>query len=305
MFRVLSHGNFMTSLSLTCGGITAIICSQKLTVVKGQYAKADDSSPSQGTCPVAFMWRWTGKLNMPFNHPPIDEVRVNYDSTHYPQGLNGNFMDGDARSCGEIYGDGKGNGIFEDTENREIAKALPGIITMLQKFGLSYGAYVADVGAGTGLVTREMSKIVGDCGEVYAQEISPGFQDILKDMIILEKLSNVFVVGGNLKSTKLPTDAFDLVLVCDTYHHFEYPKTMCKSIHKALRKESRTGYLVVIDFHRDDSKIWSKPPGWVKSHVRASQDVFRAEIESAGFKLVAQPQVEGLTENYVMVFEPI
>jgi hypothetical protein len=78
-----------------------------------------------------------------------------------------------------------------------------------------------------------------------------------------------------------------------------------RSLHKSLRKESGTGYLVVIDFHRDDAKIWSKPKGWVMSHVRASQDEFRAEIEAAGFKLVAQPEVVGLNENYVMVFQPV
>jgi hypothetical protein len=73
-----------------------------------------------------------------------------------------------------------------------------------------------------------------------------------------------------------------------------------------LRKEAgSTGYLVVIDFHRDDAKIWSKPAGWVMSHVRAPQSVFRAEIEAAGFKLVAEPEVSGLTENYVMVFQPV
>jgi hypothetical protein len=77
-------------------------------------------------------------------------------------------------------------------------------------------------------------------------------------------------------------------------------------LHKSLRKdEGGTGYLVVIDFHRDDDKIWSKPKGWVMGHVRASQTEFRAEIESAGFKLVAEPSVPGLTENYVMVFQPV
>jgi predicted methyltransferase len=75
-----------------------------------------------------------------------------------------------------------------------------------------------------------------------------------------------------------------------------------RSIHKALKKG---GKLVVIDFHRDDSKIWSKPKGWVTEHVRASQSEFRKEIESAGFRLVAEPTIAGLTENYCMVFEPV
>lgn len=65
------------------------------------------------------------------------------------------------------------------------------------------------------------------------------------------------------------------------------------------------GKLVVIDFHRDESKITSMPPGWVTEHVRGSQSEFRKEIESAGFRLIAEPVIEGMTENYCMIFEPI
>ena len=61
---------------------------------------------------------------------------------------------------------------------------------------------------------------------------------------------------------------------------------------------------MLIDFHRDDGRIWSHPPGWVEAHVRAGQAQFRAEIEAAGFKLVEwDVPVEGMTENYCMVFE--
>lgn len=75
-------------------------------------------------------------------------------------GLNGNFLEGDCTACGDKYGNGKG--IFEDTECREIAKVLPNIIAMLQKYGLKYGSYVADVGAGTGMVMRHAHSIVND-----------------------------------------------------------------------------------------------------------------------------------------------
>ena len=229
-----------------CLGMFQFICkkSRNLSLIVGAAAAVDgfgssgkhksrvvsDSShevpKTAGSCPVAFMWRWTGAISLPFNHPPVEEVRVNFDEKHYPNGLNGNFLEGNSKNCGEKYGNG--TGLFEDKESREIAKSLPNIIAMLKRYGLGYGSYVADIGAGTGLVTKEFSKIVGDCGEVYAQEISRGFLDILKDLINKENLSNVFVVEGNEKSANLPSDSFDLVLVCDVYHHFEYPKTMCK-----------------------------------------------------------------------------
>jgi hypothetical protein len=40
-------------------------------------------------------------------------------------------------------------------------------------------------------------------------------------------------------------------------------------------------------------------------HLRAGQEVFRAEIEACGFCLVAEPAIAELSENYVMVFKPL
>lgn len=60
----------------------------------------------------------------------------------------------------------------------------------------------------------------------------------------------------------------------------------------------------MIDFHKDESKIVSMPKGWVTDHVRGTQDEFRREIEAAGFRLFAEPVIEGMTENYCMVFAP-
>ena len=37
-------------------------------------------------------------------------------------------------------------------------------------------------------------------------------------------------------------------------------------------------------------------------HVRADQATFRAEIEAAGFTFVEELAIEGMTENYCMVF---
>jgi hypothetical protein len=216
MFRLPA----LRTLSLTTGVAAAAaigVAAVNQNLLFSRQAHADNSAPASSssstdpapTCPVAFMWRWTGKLNLPFDHPPIAEVRANFNEEHYPKGVNATFMEGDSKACGDTFGQGNGKGIFEDTECREIAKVLPNIIVMLQKYGLKYGSYVADVGAGTGMVTKELSKQVGDCGEVYAQEISPGFQDLLKEMIATNKLSNTFVVGGSDKTAKLPGELPD------------------------------------------------------------------------------------------------
>ena len=62
---------------------------------------------------------------------------------------------------------------------------------------------------------------------------------------------------------------------------------------------------MIVDFHRDPTKVTSHPPEWVMTHLRAGQETFRKEIESAGWVHVAEPEIPTLAENYVMVFRPM
>ena len=95
-------------------------------------------------------------------------------------------------------------------------------------------------------------------------------------------------------SVNLRPGSIDVAFIADTYHHFEFPQKTMASIHRALRPGGR---VVVIDFHR----IEGVSSEWVLNHVRAGQEVFRGEIESAGFRLVEEPKF--LKENYYMIFE--
>jgi predicted methyltransferase len=108
-------------------------------------------------------------------------------------------------------------------------------------------------------------------------------------------LTNVKTILGSDASPRLPAGSADLVFVCDTYHHFEYPKTMLKDIHAALKPGGR---LVVIDFIRTPGTSRQ----WVIDHVRAGQDVFEGEINESGFKKLSESKGI-LKENYLTVFE--
>jgi ubiquinone/menaquinone biosynthesis C-methylase UbiE len=78
-------------------------------------------------------------------------------------------------------------------------------------------------------LTKVLSKEVGASGKVFAEEISPGFLELLSDLLHREKLENVTIVKGGIQNVNLPSDAScDIALVCDVYHHFEYPITTCR-----------------------------------------------------------------------------
>jgi predicted methyltransferase len=94
----------------------------------------------------------------------------------------------------------------------------------------------------------------------------------------------------------LKENSIDLVFICDTYHHFEFPSKTMASVHRALKSG---GQLVLIDFVREDGKS----SDWVLNHVRAGKDVFVKEITDAGFKQMSEEKF--LKENYFVQFEKV
>lgn len=73
-----------------------------------------------------------------------------------------------------------------------------------------------------------------------------------------------------------------------------------QSVRLALRPR---GKVVLVDFWRDPKKMVNHSPSWALEHIRADKAVFVAEVCAAGFAVVDQPVVEGMQENYCVVFE--
>lgn len=179
-------------------------------------------------------------------------------------------------------------------ESREVFDERDEIVKELK---LKPGMAVADVGAGTGLFSRLFAKEVGREGKVYAVDIAPKMIEYIKKTSKELDLPQIKPVLGKDHSAQLPKNSVDLVYICDTYHHFEFPTKMMKSIHQALKPKGR---VVLVDFVR----IEGKSSDWTLGHVRAGQEVFEKEIVACGFKKVRE--VEGvLEENYFVVFEKV
>lgn len=180
-----------------------------------------------------------------------------------------------------------------ETESREIFHSRDKVLEACQ---VQPGSVVADVGAGTGLYTQLFAEATGAEGWVYAVDINPRFLEHIQKQAKEAGHTNVTPVLCPEDSVALPRDSVDLLFICDTYHHFEYPKSSLASILTALRPG---GSLVVIDFER----IPGVTDEWILNHVRAGKEVFQQEILDAGFALVEEVDVEGLEENYFLRFK--
>jgi ubiquinone/menaquinone biosynthesis C-methylase UbiE len=164
---------------------------------------------------------------------------------------------------------------------------------LLRASGVRPGMTVADVGAGTGLFTFPFAEQVGPRGRVYALDIIPKFLTHLRKQAAARKATNVVPVLSQPRSVTLPPASVDLMFLCDAYHHFEFPRSMNRSMFRALRPG---GTLLLIDFRR----VPGQTPREILEHVRAGQEVFTRELVAAGFQQVEELPL--LKENYVVRF---
>jgi len=159
--------------------------------------------------------------------------------------------------------------------------------------GLEKGMVVADIGAGTGLLTTGIAEWVGKRGTVFAVDIVPVFLERIRDRVRDAGLTNVIVVQGEEKATGLEPASLDLAFMCDTYHHIEYPEAYLASLFESLRPGA---VLVLVDMKRPEHQSSAA----VLRHVRADKPTVVSEFEEAGF--VLDSEVDLLRENYYLRF---
>ncbi len=177
-------------------------------------------------------------------------------------GINDSFQDPNASQYVERF----------EREGREVYDQREKIIEACE---IKPGMVIADVGAGTGLFTRLLSKVTGDEGKVYAVDIAENFIEHITELAEKEGLTNVEGVVCKPDFVNLPPNSVDLVYICDTYHHFEFPYKTMASIHRALKPNGR---VVLVEFAREEGKSSE----WIMGHVRAGQEVFTQEVMDSG-----------------------
>jgi ubiquinone/menaquinone biosynthesis C-methylase UbiE len=165
---------------------------------------------------------------------------------------------------------------------------------ILDALELQPGMAVADIGAGSGLISRLIAERVGPTGTVYAVDIAKNMVEHVAKTAAERNLPQLKAVLGEPRTPKLAAESVDRICIIDSYHHFEFPAAMLAEIKKALRPQ---GVLVLIDFKR----IEGVSQDYILKMVRAGQGTFTDEFVNAGFTLVERRD-DFTPENYLMKF---
>jgi ubiquinone/menaquinone biosynthesis C-methylase UbiE len=166
---------------------------------------------------------------------------------------------------------------------------------ILDAMGLKPGMDVADIGAGSGLISRLIAQRVAPSGTVYAVDISKNMVDHITKTAQEANITNLKAILGDPRSPQLAPNSVDVVCIIDAYHHFEYPADMLAEINKALRPD---GLLMLIDFKR----IEGVSRDYILKMVRAGEGSFTDEFLNAGFDLVERRD-DMFPDNYMLKFK--
>lgn len=163
---------------------------------------------------------------------------------------------------------------------------------LIESLKFRKGEVVADIGAGTGYLTRKIATAVGTNGVVYAVEIQQEMLDILTNKLAKLGTHNVKPALGTVTDPKLPAASVDTIIMVDVYHEFDHPHEMMQAMSKALRKGGR---MVFVEYRAEDPNVPIKP-----LHKMTEAQV-RKEAEA--HPLVWHETISVLPRQHIIVFK--
>lgn len=162
---------------------------------------------------------------------------------------------------------------------------------LLDALALQPGMIVADIGAGTGYLSRRMAPLVVPGGKIIALDVQPEMVNMLQAAVNRSGLKQIEVKLGSVDNIKLPKNSIDMAIMVDVYHELAYPYEVMVSILQALKPRGR---LVFVEYKAEDIRVPIKP-----LHKMSEAQIKR---EAGIFPLDWERTVSTLPWQHVVVF---
>ncbi len=165
---------------------------------------------------------------------------------------------------------------------------------LLKALQLEPGMVVADIGAGTGYLSRKVARAVAPTGKVLAVDVQPEMVALLRRAAEQQGLGNIEPSLGTETDVGLAPDSVDLAVMVDVYHELAYPYEVLASIVRALKPGGR---LAFVEYRAEDASVPIKP-----LHKMSEAQVRR---EAGVQPLEWVRTVEALPWQHVIVFRKL
>lgn len=208
---------------------------------------------------------------------------------HDPNGIGKFYM---GREIAHVMGFGPGGqgADWLERSSREEEERLTLLVRSLQ---LKPGEIVADIGAGSGVISLRMAEQLLPDGKVFAVDVQDEMLDRLRANCERFGIENIEPVKGTQIKTGLKPCSVDLAIMVDVYHEFEFPYEMMNDIAKSMKTGGR---VALVEYRKEDPTI----P--IKEVHKMSQDQAKKEVEQAEFSLRWTETIHVLPRQHILVF---
>jgi ubiquinone/menaquinone biosynthesis C-methylase UbiE len=166
-------------------------------------------------------------------------------------------------------------GEWDKSGRINMAAAISG--KMIDELKPDTNSAAADIGAGTGLISLEISKLVKS---VTAMDASSGMLSVLDKKISSGGIKNVKTVVFDADKDEAPSGAFDLVVSSMAMHHFKDTGAFAAKVFRMLKPGGRIG---IADLEKEDGSFHSANSDGVM-HNGFEKNRLEGTFRNAGFK---------------------
>ncbi len=166
---------------------------------------------------------------------------------------------------------------------------------LVEALGLRPGMVVADIGAGSGVLSLMMAGPIGPEGRILAVDVQQEMLDRLSAKCKLLQVTNIEPVLGTEKSPRLKPSSVDLALMVDVYHEFAFPYEMMAEIASSVKPGGR---VVFVEYRREDPNIRAQ----IKLVHTMSEEQVKKEILLPEFELKHTATIGVLPMQHIIVF---
>ncbi len=122
---------------------------------------------------------------------------------------------------------------------------------LVEELHLQPGMTVADIGAGSGYLSRRMAPLVQP-GRVFAVDVQPQMVALLTELSHRPEFRNLLPIQGGADDVHLPPASVDLAVFVDVYHELAYPYEVMRSVVRALKPGGR---VVLVEYRGEDPNV--------------------------------------------------
>lgn len=251
------------------------------------------TTPTRGACFLLTLLLLTLTVPAQADQPESKDSnrskrRYTFRTNHDPNGIGKFYM---GREIARVMGH-QGISWLERPEREQ----EEGLSLLVESLKLTPGMVVADIGAGSGVISVRMARQIGPDGKVMAVDIQREMLQALEVKCKGLGVPNVQGVLGTNRSPNLDDESIDLAIMVDVYHEFDFPYEMLQAISRSLKPGGRVAF---VEYRKEDPTI----P--IKEVHKMTEAQVKLEASVPGLNLNWVETVQKLPRQHIIIFEKV